>query len=1096
MLHIYKASAGSGKTFRLAYQYILFLLGYRDESTGRFRLYRKGRDAHRNILAITFTNKATEEMKRRIVHELAVLAGMEPGWERESPYASDLCAAFGCDGSALREAARDALYRLLFDFNFFHVSTIDSFFQVILRTFAREAELSGNYELELDRRYTIGVGVDEMLSDLNRFDGSRHEARSRRHLTEWLVSYLLTRVDEGKSISLFNRTSALHSELIGFIDSLSDEKFMMHYDAMMHYLSDDDRVLQLRDAIADRIDHFRVRIRRACEEALALYASSGLADFEMTTNVVSALRKWAASISHSKLPATLIKCIDNPVTVYSGTYRRRKNFNRFPDLEEKVAEAAAFILDYFPQSELLWRTSRNLFVLGLMSRVYAKVERYRSEKNCLLLSDTNALLKRIIGDDDTPFVYERVGVWFRHFLIDEFQDTSRLQWENLMPLLREGMASDTDSLIIGDEKQCIYRFRSSDPTLLQREVEAAFNGRTEVYGNTPSENTNWRSASDVVLFNNALFSALASACGFDDIYANVSQGVSPKHVTHHGYVVMNGIDASTSDEFRTAALDRMLAEMRRQLAAGYLPGEICVLTRSRKEATMVIDHIMRQSDTDSLLAHMRIISDDAMIVSSSPSVRLVVSVLRAIAAAGSGSSDDAGDASGRRRRDGRRIADMLHRFELNYSLTHDASSSLRDAVAGSASADGSADRRADCLNLPSTVESIIARYVSPDARQEENMYISAFQDLVLDFTSRNASDLFSFLNWWDTTGSNFKVSSPDDEHALRVMTIHKSKGLEFKCVHIPFASWNLCKFESLEWFSTEGMPSFSDEVPLPPLLPYVPASWMESTPLAPQYAHRCAEQTLDELNVAYVAFTRAVKEIVASYNISDRGTTLGGILAGVVPELPGAGVSENGAVIFGSPTLPGKRAEAERTAIDPESVVEMRPYKADMHTDLWDDTVIESTLAERESISESRESGSVMHDVMAHVRYPSDLDKAIARIVRRGALSVDEAAAITEKLRAELSRDEVLPWFSGFTRLMREREIVDGDRTLRPDRVVWTEQGTVDVIDYKFGKQHRKSYLRQVREYMMRLEQAGYGNVRGFVWYLDSSEIVEVSADR
>lgn len=209
MLSIYKASAGSGKTYRLTYEYIVMLLGEKDDN-GRYSLYTSGRNHHRAILAITFTNKATDEMKRRIIHELAVLAGREPGWNDDSPYLNDLTALFNCSPRQLTKAASKALDELLYDFGFFNVSTIDAFFQTVLRTFAREAELTGNFELELDKDYVVQLGASALLTTLSNEDAGE----SRRSLKmKWVIDYMHSLAREGKSFNIFNRNSNLSPHL-------------------------------------------------------------------------------------------------------------------------------------------------------------------------------------------------------------------------------------------------------------------------------------------------------------------------------------------------------------------------------------------------------------------------------------------------------------------------------------------------------------------------------------------------------------------------------------------------------------------------------------------------------------------------------------------------------------------------------------------------------------------------------------------------------------------------------------------------------------------------------------------------------------------
>lgn len=1106
MLNIYKASAGSGKTFTLAREFIRLLLGYTDPSTGKARINRSPREVHRHILAITFTNKATEEMKRRIIHELAVLARLEPGWGDESPYEKDFISYFGCSPEELRRVSAIVLRQLLFDFNFFSVSTIDSFFQVILRTFAREAELTGNYDVELDDNYAVSYGVRELLTSLNLGDQNPDDPGDER-LKNWLTLYMESKIDAGAGFNLFNRKGQLYNEMISFVSKISNETFTRNYDRLMEYLGDSTRIERFATEIKRQTATIAAGVASKCQAAVGAITSMGLSgNKSVNSTVESQLRLWASGKTDKEVKKTILNVVDNIDKAYYSTFNkkiRQANTAAYATLDALIAGACAAIADSTARLIMLRNSTAELYLLGLIARVFGYIDRFRNENELILLSDTNSLLRKIIGEDDAPFVYERVGQWFNHFLIDEFQDTSPMQWENLYPLLKESLSTDNYNLIIGDEKQCIYRFRDSDPALLKN-IHDAFPGRSRICNSTLEGNTNWRSSAEVVRANNTLFAAMSANLGFSDIYANITQAVAPRNADRHGYVKLTGLEAATVAEYSEAALSTVASDIERQLASGYRPGDIAVLVRTNIEGARVISYLMElAADPASPFAGMRIVSDDSMFLNSSPAVRLIVSVMKFVAG-----TDTVADS---RNKPQREIARLLNRYEYGVSRGTAPGDALLSALHDDLPVEDIADDAAAmrCTSLPSLVERIISRYVPAPSLEGENMFITAFQDVVSDFVARGATDLRSFLRWWDEKADRLTVGGTGGD-ALRVLTIHKSKGLEFRCVHIPFVCSKVPKFRGVEWFVPAEFEGIDPDI-VPPLLPILPSSWMENTPYAGQYARMVDEQRLDELNAVYVAFTRAVDELSVCYDTKGSATT-GRFVADAIaaadenfcamreselhPEAPLAvnpfvPLKRAGNITeVGEPTHRREEKKARLTALDPRQLEAMPPYRTSDRDDLWANTVIEPV----HDIERPRERGIVLHRLMSGLRHASDLDTAVRRMVARGYIPSTEAEAIKEFVASRIASPKSRRWFEGFTRVINERPIIAGtdDRLYRPDRVVWTADGTVEVIDYKFGSEHSDRYLRQVRGYMDRLAEAGYTPVRGYIWYVETDEVIPV----
>ena len=665
MLTIYKASAGSGKTYTLALEYIKTLLGIK-LADGSYRLNGavppRLANRHRNILAITFTNAATTEMKSRIIREISRLAAHPGGDTPESAYAGPLTAAFGCSRESLRKAAEAALSELLNDYSGFNVSTIDSFFQTVLRTFAREIDHQGDYELALDRLDIIRQSISLMLDRLN-----YEPDRSHRRLFAWVRSFMLENLGQGKSYNIFDRGGNILSDLASAMDGAMDEKFQNMSQQMARYLADS----TLADAFCRKIDEAVGAQRKMAAAAAARFLEAAAAagvDSTLNSSVAARARDIASSpetINARTFTLKAVKALVDdgeplaPADVLKADIRRKLEKSD-PATAVAIAEAATDMFrsawNAFGRCRILTRMAQGTVNLQFIGMVQGILEEFLRENNTMLISDTGELLARIISDAEMPFIYERLGMKLTNLLIDEFQDTSQMQWENLKPLVLESLSRGNDNLIIGDEKQCIYRFRNSDPSLLHNlHTDSMAEGRCEVRGDSISENTNWRSSSDVIRFNNTFFSALVRNLDYEEIYSNVAQQISKKTRRSRGYVRVRMYDGDKKSDWLPEALENLTHELRRQLESGYRPGDIAILVRKRDEGNIIIRHLEDTVKSDPQFPPFRIVSDASLFLGNSPTVGLIVSRLKLISATDF--------ASGPRKKTKREIATLINSFE-------------------------------------------------------------------------------------------------------------------------------------------------------------------------------------------------------------------------------------------------------------------------------------------------------------------------------------------------------------------------------------------------------------------------------------------------
>ncbi|MCH5228513.1 MAG: UvrD-helicase domain-containing protein [Muribaculaceae bacterium] len=897
MLKIQRASAGSGKTYALAKNYIINLIAFKNnEGKWQIRNQRQIEDAIQHILAITFTNKATNEMKQRIVNNLSLLgkATNINDSDKDSidkiPYLKEFIDLLGVSCHRIGVAATIALQTILNNFSHFKISTIDSFFQEILRTFTYETNINDAYQLELDSVFVADEALDAAIHELDTNPNKMGNA------SFWLKTLMAEEAQKSQRWNPFNKNSAsisIYSRIRNALFQLESENFKEVKDKIDLFFDDQSKSLQL-------IDFYHLLKKKALDERRALLqriknAHSQVNSF-ILTNDLSNTELSASFLSHLAKIENLsindeISFVYNKIILDQSVFKKKFRVTGHPldymalELYDLIEEWKNPSPDSFYKNWLIY--GELVPYLGLILEVRDFMTKVLDNNNRIQLSDTGYILKKIIGEDDAPFIFERLGNRIESYLIDEFQDTSKLQWEVIKPLLSEGLAKNNDSLIIGDPKQSIYRFRNADHTLITSTVPNEFPAH-ELAGISVEDNTNWRSAANIVKFNNYFFKVLANAIAglskekgnkydFLDLYSNVVQ--FPHYSENNGYVEvrffqkpdkessnsLSDTDDLGKDWFEKEALKNIGPLIQSILERGYTQEDIAILVNTNEKGKNVVQALIEFNNSlKSSEKKINFISEESLLVSSSPAVEIIIGILKKITDPQNFLESKEQDTE----KPQAKIYLNWNNIKTDYILYSAKNSDLSPAECMLAFISekkfqhslASMLKNLATPSLTSIVESIVKDFLDDSLKRSEALYIASFQDFIVENAASFHNDTLAFLEWWNSRGANLSVATPEGSDAVRIMTIHKSKGLEFQCVIVPFATDSFQPSSGKEEWRWE-IPQVLPGINMPPVLPVKTSSKLLGSIHENIYKEFYDQVLTDKLNMYYVAFTRAVDEL-------------------------------------------------------------------------------------------------------------------------------------------------------------------------------------------------------------------------------------------
>ncbi len=1058
-LTIYNASAGSGKTFSLTGIYLLKLFASRYN--------------YRKILAVTFTNKATAEMKSRILDQLCALSSDLP-----SEYLDMITRETGKDEKWVRKEAGAILDAILHDFSRFSVSTIDSFFQKILRAFTRETGLNSGFSIELDHSLILDSAVRETIAS----------ASENPMLRDWLTDFARSNIEDEKGWNLRYEITRLGQELFR-------EKFKTLSPGERAALSDKDTLSKYIRCMKDITSGFEKTLKdygKTCQDIFSNYGLSDDMFFRKGKGVPSYIRKLASGDTEGP-SATARNTGDDPPRWSTGKMDPQLENALRAGLETAVRDSIAYfdsnIASYKSASAIL----SNIYSLGILSDVLQKVREITSSENFFLLSDAGEIIYRIIAGDQIPFIYEKAGNRYEYFMIDEFQDTSVIQWNNFKPLILNSMAEGNDNLVVGDIKQSIYRWRNSDWKILAEVLGKVDDNRIL---SVPLD-TNWRSRENIIKFNNALFTHLPgildtvlpegnNGSGLASLYSGAVQKDPGKG--SGGYVRMEFVGGEDNNEKTESVLEKLPSVLEKLQDMGYSPSDTGILVRYNNEGAAVLkrmtDYAAGCGPEKRSVYNYNIVSNDSLILSNSPVISFVTSVLYYI--------NDTDDAISR--------AAMLRSYlqstgkgDIEKCLLHP---DLIGEEMNSYFPEGYADFFGHLARLPlfEMTENIIG-FFNLGSYPGNFAYLNCFQDLVLDFTGKKNSELSSFLEWWENEGCKKSVILPENQNATRVLTIHKSKGLEFRAVVVPFISWNLdhqAGNAPTLWVKPDREPFNSVGI--------VPVRYrkdLEKTIFAKDYNMERFSSHVDSLNLLYVAFTRA-RDVLWGFTPSGAGD---GSIASLLEKTLSSRAGDTDANVL----LPGGQFRNEDHFFEFGELMstEQKPVPGNKtlipsyHVSKGLGSLRLKLHGENYFLPGEEEKlmkinfGKLMHEIFESVRTPADVEGAVGKLVLEGELPASSEAEMISSIRSLISGPVASDWFREDNNVMTEASILLPSGSLRrPDRVIIRDDRII-VVDFKFGNEN-PAHSTQVRQYRDLLKEMGYPAAEGFLWYVDHNRIITV----
>ncbi|WP_345167256.1 UvrD-helicase domain-containing protein [Algibacter aquimarinus] len=1036
---IYDASAGSGKTFTLVKEYLKILF----KSNNQYLF--------KNILAITFTNKAVAEMKDRIIDTLKEFS--EPAAiENPSSMFKAICNDLDIEPETLHKKAKNLLNTIVHNYAAFDISTIDGFTHKLIRTFAHDLKLPLNFEVELDQDSLLNEAVDSLIN----------KAGTDKELTKVLVDFAIEKADDDKSWDVafdFNKIAKLlvKENDIPFIEKLKDKTL------------DDFKVL--KNHLKSEIISFEKQIIEEAQSILTLIEEAGL---EFNDFSRSSLPKHFQNLANKKFDIKFDLIWQADLLENNSLYPKKVSndvASIINQIQPQLIKAFKNTKQFVFHLKFLNAFYNNVTPLSVLNAINKELNTLKEEQNKMLISEFNSIISKEIAAQPTPFIYERIGEKFNHYFIDEFQDTSVMQWGNLIPLLGNSLSTETGSaMLVGDAKQAIYRWRGGKAEQfinLFNKTNQPFPFILQHIKNLPS---NYRSFKEIVNFNNGFFKFLANQVfdkeDYKTLYENSTQNITKND---SGYVELSFLDVEKDDDRDELFSEQVLTTINICLEKGYHLEDICVLVRKKKEGIAVANYLSQH--------RIPIISSETLLIYNASEVAFINNVLALLIQPKNSE---------------------IKILVLNFLTTlfkidnkHAFFSAHLDLslpdLFKSFEAYNIYIKSENLLQLPlyDLAETIVRSF---NLVENSNAYIQFYLDIALDFSQKKGSDISGFLEYFEKKKESLSIVSPKGQNAIQIMTIHKSKGLEFPVVIFPYADLNIYEdIEPKEWFelNSEKYNNFSHT-----LLNYnKDFEYFGDEGLNIFNKHQ-SELELDSINLLYVALTRAVEQlyILSKKDVSAKGEVNSKKYSGLlISYLQYLGLWNNTELKYSF----GSSKRTIQSKIPLKETVTQHQFISTSKEEHNIKVVTKSGFLWDTNQKDAIEKGNLIHNIMSEIYTKSDVDGVIENFIRNSIITQEQATELKSIILQIVNHSKLEGYYNSNDTIYNEHDIISKNGVfLRPDRVNISSQKEAVIIDYKTGLED-KEHKQQLQLYQDVLEDMNIPVKKKLLIYINDDILVK-----
>jgi ATP-dependent exoDNAse (exonuclease V) beta subunit len=1082
MLTVYKASAGSGKTFQLVVEYLKLLL--------------KNPQNYRHILAVTFTNKATNEMKTRILETLNELAG-----NQSSKYISEIQKENHISEAQIRKNAKLVLKNILHDYNRFSISTIDSFTQRTIKAFNRELGISPNYRLELSSEMILAEATDRLLAKIDK----------DKKLLSWLKDFSKEKIEESYSQRIEDDIKSLGKELF-------KENFQLFFPDDSESVYSRENLISFGKELKQLKTQFENHLKTLGKKCISLMVENGFTinDFSYGKSGVAGFINEVAESGY-KEPGVRVLTAEADSTKWCNA--KHKEANRIIALvESQLQRVLHEIINYTSINEQQYFTIlavlKQLRMLGILTDLKEEIKLLLHEKGVLQMSDSNLLLSKIIGQSDSPFIYEKTGSYYNHFMLDEFQDTSGLQWHNFKPLIINSLAEGNKNLLVGDVKQSIYRWRNSDYRILAEQIHMDFN---ETQIKEHHLDRNWRSDKNIIDFNNNVFESLKQIFEetlfktidsneiyiqrFRNIYESIAQKSGNPDADRKGFVKIQFFE---EDQFKEDSPKMMVEQVKQLQDKGIKASEIAILIRRNKEGTPIIEEFLAAAGLpENSKYNLSVLSNESLFLFASQGVLMIINTIDFII----NPNNEITKVSLLNHWINWLKPELQHRGKLVTENPDSSASSVQAEQAFNEDFNSifkkvlapKIEQIREKVLLTSLDEAIIqiCSVFQLFEIETELPFIQTLIDKAGELKSTLSNDLSNLLFWWNENGQETSVNVNEEIDSIRLLTVHKSKGLEFKAVLLPYIDWKIGqngKFAPILWCRPETAP-FNQF----PLLPVAAGTNMKKSLFKNDYFEESANNFIDVFNMVYVAFTRAKSVLIIhcpkpkepSKNNEESVKPMQFLLNKALEKLVSYELfskcwNEDKTVFqFGSISI------SHDENVQSKSVLIKNYQFNDFSERVKLRNSGEDFLITGERTVAVKNKGKIIHDILSLVKTKADIESACLKALADGKINEIELDEIQEAIKTSFENPLISDWFSGKYQILNERNLLTSEKIIRPDRIMILENEAV-VVDYKTGEKKSDNYNRQVSRYARILKETGIKKVEGFLWYINQNEVEKV----